>query len=88
MPLPIYEANLVEYLGRVLSIATEGRRRVKEQLKKMGSYEYYHTSFSYQDCQNPSASHRFAHETIWHKNKTHSGGRGEWERYHSVVLSH
>jgi ATP-dependent Lon protease len=25
----------------------EGRRRVKEQLKKMGSFEYYHTSFSY-----------------------------------------
>jgi predicted ATP-dependent Lon-type protease len=27
----------------------EGRRRVKEQLKKMGSFEYYHTSFSYSD---------------------------------------
>jgi len=25
----------------------EERRRVKEQLKKMGSFEYYHTSFSY-----------------------------------------
>jgi ATP-dependent Lon protease len=25
----------------------EGRRRVKEQLKKMGSFEYYQTSFSY-----------------------------------------
>ena len=25
----------------------EGRRRVKEQLKKMGAFEYYHTSFSY-----------------------------------------
>jgi hypothetical protein len=27
--------------------AREGRRRVKEQLKKMGSFEYYQTSFSY-----------------------------------------
>ena len=27
----------------------EGRRRVKEQLKKMGSFEYYQTSFSYTD---------------------------------------
>jgi len=27
-------------------LALEGRRRVKEQLKKMGSYEYYQTSFS------------------------------------------
>jgi ATP-dependent Lon protease len=31
----------------LLEIALEGRRRVKEQLKKMGSFEYYHTSFSY-----------------------------------------
>jgi ATP-dependent Lon protease len=30
-----------------LEVALEGRRRVKEQLKKMGSFEYYHTSFSY-----------------------------------------
>ena len=28
----------------------EGRRRVKEQLKKMGSFEYHHTSFSYTDA--------------------------------------
>jgi ATP-dependent Lon protease len=28
-------------------VRLEGRRRVKEQLKKMGSFEYYHTSFSY-----------------------------------------
>ena len=28
-------------------LAIEGRRRVKEQLKKMGSFEYYQTSFSY-----------------------------------------
>lgn len=34
-------------LGEILELALEGRRRVKEQLKKMGSFEYYHTSFSY-----------------------------------------
>ena len=31
----------------LVELALEGRRRVKEQLKKMGSFEYYHTSFSY-----------------------------------------
>jgi ATP-dependent Lon protease len=36
-----------EELAEVLELAMEGRRRVKEQLKKMGSFEYYHTSFSY-----------------------------------------
>ena len=36
-----------EELAEILEIALEGRRRVKEQLKKMGSFEYYHTSFSY-----------------------------------------
>lgn len=35
-------ASYVEY-------AIEGRRRVKEQLKKMGAFEYYQTSFSYTD---------------------------------------
>jgi ATP-dependent Lon protease len=34
-------------MAEVLEFAMEGRRRVKEQLKKMGSFEYYHTSFSY-----------------------------------------
>jgi ATP-dependent Lon protease len=34
-------------LGELLEFALEGRRRVKEQLKKMGSFEYYQTSFSY-----------------------------------------
>lgn len=34
-------------LAEILELAIEGRRRVKEQLKKMGSFEYYHTSFSY-----------------------------------------
>ena len=35
-------------MEELLRIALEGRRRVKEQLKKMGSFEYYQTSFSYQ----------------------------------------
>lgn len=34
-------------LAEILELALEGRRRVKEQLKKMGSFEYYQTSFSY-----------------------------------------
>ena len=38
-----------EDLEELLALALEGRRRVKEQLKKMGSFEYYQTSFSYQD---------------------------------------
>jgi ATP-dependent Lon protease len=36
-----------EELADILELALEGRRRVKEQLKKMGSFEYYQTSFSY-----------------------------------------
>ena len=36
-------------LTELLDLALEGRRRVKEQLKKMGSFEYYQTSFSYID---------------------------------------
>jgi ATP-dependent Lon protease len=38
-----------EELAELLSIALEGRRRVKEQLKKMGSFEYHKTSFSFID---------------------------------------
>ncbi len=38
-----------EDLAEILELAIEGRRRVKEQLKKMGSFEYYQTSFSYSD---------------------------------------
>ncbi len=38
-----------EELAEVLEFALEGRRRVKEQLKKMGSFEYHQTSFSYID---------------------------------------
>ena len=33
-------------MEEILGLAIEGRRRVKEQLKKMGSFEYYNTSFS------------------------------------------
>lgn len=38
-----------EDMEELLQLALEGRRRVKEQLKKMGSFEYYQTSFSYQN---------------------------------------
>jgi ATP-dependent Lon protease len=41
----------IEELAEYLEIALEGRRRVKEQLKKMGSFEYYQTSFSYIDTE-------------------------------------
>jgi ATP-dependent Lon protease len=43
---PHGEASADE-MGELLELALEGRRRVKEQLKKMGSFEYHHTSFSY-----------------------------------------
>jgi ATP-dependent Lon protease len=36
-----------EELREYLEVALEGRRRVKEQLKKMGSFEYSRTSFSH-----------------------------------------
>jgi ATP-dependent Lon protease len=36
-------------LRTYLELAMEGRRRVKEQLKKRGSFEFYRTSFSYLD---------------------------------------
>lgn len=36
-------------LAELVELAIEGRRRVKEQLKKMGSFEYHQTSFSYID---------------------------------------
>jgi ATP-dependent Lon protease len=36
-----------EDLEEIVGLAIEGRRRVKEQLKKMGAFEYHHTSFSY-----------------------------------------
>jgi len=40
-----------EEVREYLELALEGRRRVKEQLKKMGSFEYYQTSFSYMDTE-------------------------------------
>ena len=40
-----------EEMVELLETALEGRRRVKEQLKKMGSFEYYRTSFSYIDSE-------------------------------------
>jgi ATP-dependent Lon protease len=33
----------------MLELAIEDRRRVKDQLKKMGSFEFHQTSFSYRD---------------------------------------
>jgi ATP-dependent Lon protease len=44
-------------LAELLELALEGRRRVKEQLKKMGSFEYHQTSFSYID--NETRDERF-----------------------------
>lgn len=41
-------AELTEYL----ELAMEARRRVKEQLKKRGSFEFYKTSFSYIDSED------------------------------------
>lgn len=40
-----------------LELALEGRRRVKEQLKKLGAFEYYKTSFSY--IENESETEKF-----------------------------
>ena len=44
-------------LETYLEIALEGRRRVKEQLKRLGAYEYYKTSFSYID--EPTDTEKF-----------------------------
>src|SRR5713226_7703022 len=38
-----------EEMAELVELALEGRRRVKEQLKKMGSFEYHQTSFSFID---------------------------------------
>ena len=38
-----------EELRELLELAMEGRRRVKEQLKKLGAFEFFQTSFSYFD---------------------------------------
>lgn len=44
-------------LAELLELAIEGRRRVKEQLKKLGAFEYHQTSFSYVD--NETREERF-----------------------------
>jgi len=44
-------------LAELTELALEGRRRVKEQLKKMGSFEYHQTSFSFID--NTTREERF-----------------------------
>ena len=44
-------------LAELVELALEGRRRVKEQLKKMGSFEFHQTSFSY--INNDSREERF-----------------------------
>src|SRR5215468_10554740 len=44
-------------VAEILELALEGRRRVKEQLKKMGSFEFHQTSFSLID--NESREERF-----------------------------
>ena len=44
----VTKAEVEEYLA----YAMEGRRRVKEQLKKMGGLEYWDTTFSYVDLQS------------------------------------
>jgi ATP-dependent Lon protease len=41
-----------EEMAEYVSLALEGRRRVKEQLKKMGGFEYSQTSFSYIDIES------------------------------------
>jgi ATP-dependent Lon protease len=46
-----------EELAELVELALEGRRRVKEQLKKLGSFEYHQTSFSYID--NETREERF-----------------------------
>jgi ATP-dependent Lon protease len=44
-------------LEELVVLSIEGRRRVKEQLKKLGSFEYHQTSFSYMD--NETREERF-----------------------------
>ncbi|MCI0485800.1 MAG: protease Lon-related BREX system protein BrxL [Blastocatellia bacterium] len=46
-----------EEIAELVELGVEGRRRVKEQLKKMGSFEYHQTSFSYID--NETRDERF-----------------------------
>src|SRR3954468_14914358 len=39
-------------VGELVELSLEGRRRVKEQLKKMGSFEFHQTSFSLIDSES------------------------------------
>jgi ATP-dependent Lon protease len=48
---PHGELSKVE-MSELVELALEGRRRVKEQLKKMGSFEFHQTSFSYIDSES------------------------------------
>jgi ATP-dependent Lon protease len=43
-------AYTLDELREYLELALEARRRVKEQLKKRGSFEFFKTSFSYIDA--------------------------------------
>ncbi len=45
---PEGDVNKAE-MAELLCLALESRRRVKEQLKKIGAFEYHQTSFSYRD---------------------------------------
>jgi len=45
-----------EEMTEYVELALEGRRRVKEQLKKRGSFEFYKTSFSYIDLDSDTES--------------------------------
>ena len=45
--VPVAAGTAPDDVPAQIELALEGRRRVKEQLKKLGSFEYYHTSFSY-----------------------------------------
>ena len=45
-------------LAELVELALEGRRRVKEQLKKMGSFEYHQTSFSLHRQRHPGRAVR------------------------------
>src|SRR5262249_15126690 len=40
-----------EELDELVGLGLEGRRRVKEQLKRMAPFEYHQTSFSYLDAE-------------------------------------
>ena len=44
-----------EQLEEILKISLEMRRRVKEQLKKLGGMEFYDVNFSYIDLEDMSS---------------------------------